>query len=667
VHKIDTAGATANGKFEDKDPSQDINGTIVDDDWLNAVQGELVNFIEQAGITLDKAKKDQLFTALIRHGGKVFPTYTAARAYDFSRLRDGDVVYIAGRSSVGDGGKDRFLWDSSDLSTEVGNDEVTAGEGDGGIYVAPSSDKTGASGALVRQFTGSVLPEWWGAVGDALNDDGNNSTDDTSAFQAASDSLSSFGPRAIFIDPSRAYLIDGDLTLEDRVYIEGPYDEPGNIDGFDYEALGGRLVVNSAATIHCRNSSGVVGCVIERKGLDTPFSDASAAQTAISNYAGIGVRLEQQESFAKRCLIIGFDQAVLANDPGGQRLRRNRIEDVKFDCRNGIKVEKSGDISRVIRCHGFPFVTADQFTASEDLRTGTGFSFLDVNTQTSCEACFSIGYNIGFRVNGAHTINFMDCNADYRDTALADSNQVRGFLVEGDCRRIGLMGCSVASYWEGIVINTNNIDMEVVRVIGCVCWSQTDKHVNVLSGSAALLNNTFHLGHATATVTGLKAFTNARELYISDNYFENLSAIEVGSAVDKLTVGPNTYVSCTNIAEVQDTLVHRNHGHAFVDAPQVISDDSVFSFQTKNNAKIGVMILTVTPDDAAVIAYDTTTGNVSIIARTGSSIAANNGSLSGTSGTDGNFTVGADSSQTVYLENRKGSQQRVSWSLLAVF
>lgn len=60
-----------------------------------------------------------------------------------------------------------FEWDSSDLSAQVALDTEQ------GLYIPPTSDATGASGAWVRQYTGAVRAEWFGAVGDGStnNDD----------------------------------------------------------------------------------------------------------------------------------------------------------------------------------------------------------------------------------------------------------------------------------------------------------------------------------------------------------------------------------------------------------------------------------------------------------------------------------------------------------------
>jgi hypothetical protein len=75
------------------------------------------------------------------------------------------VLQEAGREGI-------FVFNSANLSAQVTADPTQ------GIYVAPSSAPTGASGAWVRQFTGPVAAEWFGAKGDGV-------TNDTAAIQAA--------------------------------------------------------------------------------------------------------------------------------------------------------------------------------------------------------------------------------------------------------------------------------------------------------------------------------------------------------------------------------------------------------------------------------------------------------------------------------------------------
>jgi hypothetical protein len=67
-----------------------------------------------------------------------------------------------------------FVWSASDNSANV------TGDSEEGVYVPPSSDTSGASGAWVRQYNGFVKPEWYGADTGAA--------DNSTAIQAIADS-----------------------------------------------------------------------------------------------------------------------------------------------------------------------------------------------------------------------------------------------------------------------------------------------------------------------------------------------------------------------------------------------------------------------------------------------------------------------------------------------
>jgi parallel beta-helix repeat protein len=112
----------------------------------------------------------------------------------------GDVAYMACRTTAGDKGDGEFRWDASDLSTQVAQDTQS------GIYVAPASDQTGASGAWVRLFRGAINSSWFGAVGDGV-------TDDTVAFNGAALMASSLSGH--LYTPPGVYLIDTKLNGED--------------------------------------------------------------------------------------------------------------------------------------------------------------------------------------------------------------------------------------------------------------------------------------------------------------------------------------------------------------------------------------------------------------------------------------------------------------------
>lgn len=139
------------------------------------------------------------------------------QAIDTDAVPAAFVIYVRSRISAGDGGEGHFRWDSSDLSTEVAADEVTTNEGDGGIYVAPASDKTGASGAWVRQFesptsSASLDARWYGLKADG-------STDDSDALTAAISALPSNGGQVV-LPPGEIVLLST-VTLIANMTLRG--------------------------------------------------------------------------------------------------------------------------------------------------------------------------------------------------------------------------------------------------------------------------------------------------------------------------------------------------------------------------------------------------------------------------------------------------------------
>jgi hypothetical protein len=72
MHRIDSPGATIANLFTEGNPSLSIPATEVSDDWLNDVQEEIANLIENQGITLVKGTQSQLeaaINAMIGAGG----------------------------------------------------------------------------------------------------------------------------------------------------------------------------------------------------------------------------------------------------------------------------------------------------------------------------------------------------------------------------------------------------------------------------------------------------------------------------------------------------------------------------------------------------------------------------------------------------------------------
>lgn len=64
MHRIDTSGNVDN-RFHPGNPATGQQATLVDQDWLNAVQEEIVNVILTANIDLEKGTNDQLADAIV--------------------------------------------------------------------------------------------------------------------------------------------------------------------------------------------------------------------------------------------------------------------------------------------------------------------------------------------------------------------------------------------------------------------------------------------------------------------------------------------------------------------------------------------------------------------------------------------------------------------------
>lgn len=100
-----------------------------------------------------------------------------------------------------------FKFDSSNLSSEVASDPQQ------GIYIAPSSDATGASGAWVRQFgqevsySPQVEAKWW------------EDSDDAVSIQAAIDYLESVGGGKVTYDATVATWSSG-IVIPSAIHLE---------------------------------------------------------------------------------------------------------------------------------------------------------------------------------------------------------------------------------------------------------------------------------------------------------------------------------------------------------------------------------------------------------------------------------------------------------------
>jgi hypothetical protein len=119
-----------------------------------------------------------------------------------------DLAALVGRPAVVftlDRGGGQWTWASGDQSANVTNDPQK------GLWVAPASAPTGASGAWKRIYSGGVNVLWFGAAGDSV-------ADDTAAFQACINTMiartnAGGGFGATITIPNGEYKLTGTLSL----------------------------------------------------------------------------------------------------------------------------------------------------------------------------------------------------------------------------------------------------------------------------------------------------------------------------------------------------------------------------------------------------------------------------------------------------------------------
>jgi hypothetical protein len=229
-----------------------------------------------------------------------------------------------------------FVWDGSNLSAKVTADPNQ------GVYVAPASDATGASGAWVRKFSGRVNVRWFGAVGDDVTNDG-------PAFLAALSCINGMGATAGYGYPGRAgvsllipagryFLGTNTLDIITTMILEG--------EGVGAEAAQSTVLRWSAGAtgirVQTRSTSGAT-----TSGLSLAYSGEGSIIRNLALIGGYtttdadfhGIHLRGRATI-QDCFIAGFEGEgiyIYAASPTNGNANNWRIERVVVQqCRNGL-------------------------------------------------------------------------------------------------------------------------------------------------------------------------------------------------------------------------------------------------------------------------------------------------------------------------------------------
>lgn len=191
---------------------------------------------------------------------------------------DGQDAKLWHRTSANDGGGGDFTWDSGDLSTEVTGDQGK------GVYIPPTSDTSGSSGAWVRQDKVFTV-EMWGAIGDGT-------TDDYDAIQNALDYLDTIGGGRIHFE-NKIYAVETLIKIGSNIRLDLT-NGATILRNFDTSANGvGLMLINADS-----DNAQILGGTLDGNGVNknvNAFNILSAI--TVSNIKIIGVTLKDVVDF----------------------------------------------------------------------------------------------------------------------------------------------------------------------------------------------------------------------------------------------------------------------------------------------------------------------------------------------------------------------------------
>lgn len=345
--------------------------------------------------------------------GRTFEVLTLA-ALQAASTASGRSMLVRGREAAGDWGPPRIChWNSSNLSTLVAADEVNTGEGDGGVYVAPSSDKTGASGAWVFDHEGTLEIAWYGAYG--VIDD---TTDAYPAFAAAIGFASRADSRV-----KRIHARAGDYYVSAPVEINWPGlaligDGPGSM--WDTTASLGsetRIIGTSTtgAVVWVRKES----CKVEDIFIDADTTRAAASITNTYADLNVGLRIEgdnvARDTGEGDCMNAEISRVLVKSQPNdGVRIVGKAYESILR-------------MVYVKLCKGHGFACDDGTnsgrTVSLDDAVGTNYE-CGIITFESCKSLQNQGhaFRFGDTSDNNYTLRIMalncECSQNCNDTAI---------------------------------------------------------------------------------------------------------------------------------------------------------------------------------------------------------------------------------------------------------
>jgi hypothetical protein len=389
---------------------------------------------------------------------------------------DGQQATTSGRTAIGDGGGGAFIWNSSDLSTEVTADT------EAGSYVAPTSDTTGARGAWVRSQVGGINPVWFGA-------DPTGVADSWPAFFAAITLALSSGrqvsiPAGRFLDVTSIRIAVGSsLTM-----VGAGKGVTTLVDGFKLDVTGADACTFSDFTWEGSNDQCIFTTCTK-----TTFKNLRFDQTGSGSVSPDGIRLiECTNTKINKCDFYNANYAVILAQVGATAANKN---------------------TEVSECHFFNSVNTFPYPAGVFVVAGINTRIINNHFEYPGAATFGYGIyqgdNSTFYSSGMIIIGNTFKNSNYADIKISRCKDV---IISGNISTLS----NIFAFLDGtLVLAEEGVYPSNYKIIG----NTVEGYVNLTGQLYDVLidGNTFHNSPKGVKTYGDTTTETIRDVVISNN------------------------------------------------------------------------------------------------------------------------------------------------------
>ena len=374
-----------------------------------------------------------------------------------------------------------------------------------------------------------VTPEDFGAVGDG-------STDDTTAFQAALNSLT-WG-QSLYC---RAKYSVGNVTVPAGVVLTGDWNTTWQkTSDNNYYTIDSQIKLQSGATITLSQSSAVTNLMIIASGLSVPCTTDAQCTTLLAQFNGIAITATGVYVTLRNLMILGFTRAALITATGTQG--GVDCADVAFDCTNGISYIGGGTNGRWHRCMAWPFLTSGVSGVSNTnlTRGGTAYYFQDAggagDDWTTLVDCTAYGFAYSFAVIDGSNIKFIGCQADGKSTGVYAFYLTTAGGGEPGVREVTMLGCTVISHPNPVYVADTGTGT-IARIIGCFFAGGSGVGIEVGAGTLMAIGNHFQgIGTNFKVDNGATALLSGNVITAGGTF---LNLVSGGTAVAENNIGYN--------------------------------------------------------------------------------------------------------------------------------